>query len=254
MSTRWLDIDGMHNVRDLGGVPLRDGETSFGVVVRGETVVHLTPDGAEVLRRYGVGRVLDLREKSERATDGDGVLADAYDRRELVHENVPLAGGPVSDAPVGRVHDGGTIADRYLHYLDNGGARLAGAIARAAWDPSAAYVHCAVGKDRTGIVCALLLDLAGADADVIVDDYLMTAQRFVPVVLALGARPAYAHMGLPDWAAQAPNPDAMREFVHGLAALGGARGWLQQHGAEADTLDLLLSRLQGEAASARRAV
>jgi hypothetical protein len=254
MSTRWLDIDGLHNVRDLGGIPLPDGETCFGVVVRGETVVHLTEEGAAELRRYGVGRVLDLREKSERLTDGDGVLAGAYDRRELVHENVPLAGAPVADDPIGRVRDTGTIADRYVHYLDNGGTRLAGAIARAAWDPTAVYVHCAVGKDRTGVVCALLLDLAGADRDVIVDDYLMTAQRLVPVLLELGTRPAYAHVAEPDWAAQTPQPDALREFLRRLAAVGGARGWLQQHGAEADTLDLLLARLLGTGAAARRAV
>jgi hypothetical protein len=254
MSTRWLDIDGMHNVRDLGGVPLVDGETCFGVVVRGETVVHLSAEGAAELRQYGVGRVLDLREKSERLADGDGVLTEAYDRRELVHENVPLAGAPVADDPIGRVLDASTIADRYVHYLGTGGSRLAGAVARAAWDPAAVYVHCAVGKDRTGVVCALLLDLAGAEPDVIVDDYLMTAQRLVPVLSLLGTRPAYAHVAEPDWAAQAPQPDALREFLRRLATMGGARGWLQQHGAEADTLDLLLSRLQGTGAAAKRAV
>jgi len=254
MSTRWLDIDGMHNVRDLGGIPLPDGETSFGVVVRGETVVHLSVDGADDLRRYGVGRVLDLREKSERATDGDGVLADAYDARDLVHENVPLAGAPVEDDPIGRVHDAPTIADRYVQYLDNGGSRLTGAIARAAWDPSAVYVHCAVGKDRTGVVCALLLDLVGAGHDVILDDYQLTAQRVVPVILRLGTRAAYAHVAEPDWATQSPQPDAMREFLRRLSALGGARGWLQQHGAEADTLDLLHSRLHRDAVDAQRAV
>lgn len=253
MTNRWVDIDGMHNIRDLGGVRLVDGgETAFGVVLRGETVVHLTQDGADRLRSAGVRHVLDLREPEERQLDGDGHLDAAYQRSDLLHESVPLAGSGVADDPIGRVREATTIGDRYATYLRNGGFRLAEALARTAWSRSALYAHCAVGKDRTGVVSALLLDLAGADDDAIVQDYLMTGERLVPVLMRLGSRPAYAHLATPDWPAQQPNEEAMRRFLDYLRTRGGAAHWLVDHGVDSETLGLLVGRLRGEPFGVRR--
>lgn len=253
MTNRWVDIDGLHNVRDLGGVPLADGGTSaYGVVLRGETVAHLTPEGVDRFRGLGIRHVLDLREPDERDADGDGLLEAAYQRSDVLHELVPLAGGSVLDDPVGRVREAATIGDRYAGYLHNGGFRLADALARTAWSRCALYVHCAVGKDRTGIVSALLLKLAGADDEAVVDDYLMTAERLVPVLMRLGARPAYPHLASPDWAAQQPSEEAMRLFLGHLRARGGAAHWLLDHGVDSETLALLVGRLRGEPASLAR--
>jgi hypothetical protein len=253
MSKRWVDIDGMHNVRDLGGVPLADGgTTAFGVVLRGETVAHLTTAGADTFRSLGVRHVLDLREPSERDLDGDGPLESAYQRSDVLHELVPLAHASVLDDPIGRVSEASAVGDQYATYLHNGGFRLADALARTAWSRCALYVHCAVGKDRTGIVSALLLGLAGADDDAVVEDYLMTAERLVPVLMRLGARPAYPHLAAPDWAAQQPSEEAMRLFLGHLRARGGAAHWLLDHGVDSETLALLVGRLRGEPASMGR--
>jgi hypothetical protein len=246
MTTRWIAIEGMHNVRDLGGVPVRDGVTARGVVLRGETVVHLAPEGGQRLRELGVRHVLDLREPDERALDGDGVLATAYQRNDVLHEQVPLAGSDIAADPVGRDHDVLRLSDRYSEYLDNGSFHLAEALARTAWSTSPLYVHCAVGKDRTGVVCALLLKLAGADDEQVVTDHLLTAERMRPVIERLGRRPAYAHLAEPDWDAQAPSADAMRLFLDRLRARGGARHWLLDHGADSETVALLAARLRGE--------
>jgi hypothetical protein len=253
MTNRWVDIDGLHNVRDLGGVPLADGgTTAFGVVLRGETVVHLTAAGADTFRSLGVRHVLDLREPSERDLDGDGPLEAAYQRSDVLHELVPLVHASVLDDPIGRVSEASAVGDQYATYLHNGGFRLADALARTAWSRCALYVHCAVGKDRTGIVSALLLKLAGADDDAVVEDYLMTAERLVPVLMRLGARPAYPHLAAPDWAAQQPSEEAMRLFLGHLRARGGAAHWLLDHGVDSETLALLVGRLRGEPASMAR--
>lgn len=253
MTNRWVDVDGLHNARDLGGVPLKGGgTTAFGVVLRGETVVHLTADGVEQLRSHGVRHVLDLREPDERELDRDGLLAAAYQRSDVLHEAVPLARSEVSTDPIGRVHDAETIAARYAAYLDNGGFRLADALARTAWSRSALYVHCAVGKDRTGVVSALLLKLAGADDDAVVQDHLLTAQRLVPVLMRLGSRPAYAHLATPDWPAQQPSAEAMRLFLAHLRSRGGAAHWLLDRGVDSETLRLLVARLAGDNLGARR--
>jgi len=253
MNVRWVDVDGLHNVRDLGGVPVADGVTARGVVLRGETVVHLSDCGAEQLRALGVRHVLDLREPDERELDGYGPLGHAFDRSDMLHEAVPVAGAHIDQDPVGREHDPIVLADRYVAYLDAGSFRLAEALARAAWSTSTLYVHCAVGKDRTGVVAALLLALAGADDDAIVDDYLMTGERMRPVIERLAERPAYAHLREVDWAAQAPSEGAMRLFLDHVRRRGGARSWMLHHGTDSETLDLLVARLRGERLSARHA-
>ncbi len=248
MDSRWVEVDGMHNVRDLGGVSVDGGATAYGVVFRGETPVHLTAVGAERLRELGVGRVLDLREPDEASFDGDGVLATAYASREIVVDRVPLVGGDIASDPVGRSIVSATTADAYASYLHNGGAELARALAREAWAPTALYVHCAVGKDRTGVVSALLLKLAGASDDSVVEDHLMTARGLRPVLLRLGARPAYGHLADPDWAAQQPSEEAMRLFLAHLRRHGGALSWMLDQGVDPETMDRLIGLMRGELA------
>jgi hypothetical protein len=141
------------------------------------------------------------------------------------------------------VHDAATVGNSYARYLSVGGFHLAAALSRFAWSDSAMYVHCAVGKDRTGVVCALLLSLAGADDDTIVRDHLMTAAAVRPVIGRLATRPAYRHLESPDWVAQSPSAEAMRLFLAGLESQGGAARWLLDHGMEPGTLDLLVGRL-----------
>ena len=248
MDGRWVDLDGMHNVRDLGGLPLRDGVMPTRVVLRGETVVHLTESGLEGLLAQGVERVLDLREPAEAAVDGMGPLTDLYRSGEVAHERVPLVGLPsIAEDPVGHVRHPHVVAESYARYLQHGGFHLAAALSRFAWSQSAMYVHCAVGKDRTGVVCALLLKLAGASDDTVVEDYVATAQRLTPVVTRLAERPAYQHLVDPDWVAQQPSADAMRLFLADLGARGGASRWLLDHGMDPDTRDLLELRLRTSA-------
>lgn len=248
MESRRVVVEGMHNARDLGGVPVDGGATAFGIVFRGETVAHLSTAGAQRLRELGVGRVLDLREPDEASLDGDGPLATAYASRELVVDRVPLLGGDIAADPVGRAHGGESVADGYARYLHNGGTALASALARDAWAPSALYVHCAVGKDRTGVVSALLLKVAGASDDAVVEDHLLTAPAVRPVIERLGARPAYEHLAVPVWAAQEPSEEAMRAFLAHLRRLGGALSWLLDHGVDPETMDRLIGLLRGELA------
>ena len=245
MSSRWVHVDSLHNARDLGGVPTEDGETAYGVVVRGETVAHLSPQGAADLVALGVRHVIDLRQPDERDLDGDGPLVATYQRSDILHELVPLAGEPVQDDVMGRAREWEVVADRYWSYLTHGGERLAHALGRTAWSTRTLYLHCAVGKDRTGVVSALLLKLAGAADDDVIDDYLLSTSRIAPVIARLAERPAYQHLQVVDWAAQMPNGTAMRAFLQRLAAEGGARSWLLHHGVDGETADLLRARLTG---------
>src|SRR4029077_7038622 len=87
------------------------------------------------------------------------------------------------------------IANGYVELLDAGAMAFATALERiVAPGGTPALVHCAAGKDRTGVLVALLLDAAGVDRDVIVADYAATQDRMVAIIERL--RPAAVYQQL----------------------------------------------------------
>jgi protein-tyrosine phosphatase len=199
--TRGLAWDACRNARDLGGLPGALGETQTRRIVRSDTVGALTRDGWAALESYGVRTILDLRFATEVAADrqlADGAewKVDDVPRRPatadrpVVTVHVPLLGE--WDAVVDRQFEEVAAAERdeaaavravYLHILDRFGANVATTVREVARaDAGAVLVHCHAGKDRTGIVVALLLRLAGVDAATIADDYAVSAVNLEPVL------------------------------------------------------------------------
>ena len=184
MRSRDLAWDGCLNVRDLGGLPTAGGGTTrFGQVVRADNVRRLTEAGWRSARAYGVQRIVDLRSDSERAADSVG--ADGFD---VV--TVPLLGP--EDPDEARHHDDLTrrapddasaTAAFYLDALETRSEHVAAAVRAVARAPDGAVVvHCFVGKDRTGIIAALLLRLAGVPDDAVIQDYASSGLRIAPLV------------------------------------------------------------------------
>ena len=93
-------------------------------------------------------------------------------------------------------------------------------------------VHCAAGKDRTGVVCALALAVAGVGHDDIVADYAMTADVIDALVAKLAASPTYAEdMVSRDVASHTPRAETMDRVLTLLdERYGGPAGWLEAHG------------------------
>ena len=180
--SRTLLWDGCVNVRDLGGHPTEDGsETRYRRIVRADSVRGLSDAGWEALVAYGVRRIIDLRWHEELAEDPPRELPV-----EVVH--IPLLGeredgvGREIDALVRDVQDpAGRRSTMYLEFLrrypENFAAALA-AVGRAS--DGAAVVHCAGGVDRTGLVSALLLRLAGVAPEHIADDYAASEANWAP--------------------------------------------------------------------------
>lgn len=199
--TRELGWDACVNVRDLGGLPTRDGaRTRFGSVIRSDTVTGLTDHGWAALREYGVETILDLRSAEEAAADrplDDGsdwlVEGEGPDRppspRPVTTVRVPLLGTwtPDLEAHFDRVaaaeHDPvGSTRAVYLLMLDLFSANVVEAIETIAAAPSGGVlIHCQAGKDRTGTVCALLLSLVDVDAEAIADDYALSGPNIAPL-------------------------------------------------------------------------
>jgi protein-tyrosine phosphatase len=174
-----LDWDGCLNVRDLGGLPTADGRrTRFRRLVRADNLDALSPAGREALVAYGVKRIVDLRFPEERA---------AAPPVEVVH--VSLLGDrrtPEWEAEQNAVIDVAADATTYFvssygMFLDRCPDRFAAAVDAVAGAPEGAVcVHCMGGKDRTGLVSALLLRLAGVPVPAVVADYALTEAALAP--------------------------------------------------------------------------
>jgi protein tyrosine/serine phosphatase len=182
---RDLAWDGCVNVRDLGGLPAGDGRrTRFGVVVRADSRASLTEAGWGSLVGYGVSRIVDLRRADELAADPappDGIDV------EVVHVSLMEGvepGDPGWAEVVAAAEAASTLRDAYVVYYEAALERCRPAVAAAldaiAAAPSGAVVvHCVGGKDRTGLVAALLLRLCGVSLETIDADYAATEARLL---------------------------------------------------------------------------
>jgi protein-tyrosine phosphatase len=176
--SRDLDWDGLLNARDLGGHPTEDGgETQWGAVVRADSVRQLTEEGWHSVVDYGVRTVVDLRSNEELAEDPpvelplEPVHVSFFDDRPDVFEQVEAASEAAAD------HAEAT-RDVYLIFLEHFRANVAAAVRAVANAPEGGVViHCHGGKDRTGLVSAFLLRLAGVPIEEIATDYALSEER-----------------------------------------------------------------------------
>lgn len=166
LTARHLDWPDCRNARDLGGTPLAgDLTVREGALVRSDSHFYLTEAGLGALRAYGVSRVIDLRRGVE-LEQWPSVLAT-----DACYLHLPVQN------PEDR-EDESTLAELYRALLDRRPKLFAAALtAIAEAPPGAVVVHCAAGKDRTGLVIALVLSLLGASDEVIAVDYALTDER-----------------------------------------------------------------------------
>jgi protein-tyrosine phosphatase len=169
--TRLLDWEGGLNARDLGGYATEDGrETRWGAVVRSAALATLTEAGRAALADYGVRAIVDLRLPDELAREPNP-FAEPGDHG-IAYTNVSIL-----DPAAGFPPDTVTLAENYLWSLEQFRGLMAAAVAAVARAPEGGVlIHCAAGKDRTGLVSAMLLGTVGVPAATIADDYALTAE------------------------------------------------------------------------------
>lgn len=156
----WPDCQ---NTRDLGGIPLNGGFTRSRVFVRSDHLGLLNASGRQALEAYGVTTVLDLRSDGEIARSPSpfaGGAGPTYVRRVLI-----------DDQNMNNIGDARDMLERYLFILENRPAAFADVFTTVAHTPGPVLFHCFAGKDRTGLVAAMLLALAGVSPDDIAADY-----------------------------------------------------------------------------------
>jgi protein-tyrosine phosphatase len=237
--SRLLPLVGAYNFRDLGGYPVADGRsTRWGRLYRSDTLHELTDEDLEVLRGIGLVSVIDLRTPTEVQRSGRGVLG-CEPIRYVNLSVLPQEGGERQATPATRLVE---VAERYLSYLDVGKDSLVESF-RLMSDPGSypLVFHCQAGKDRTGVMAALVLSCIGVERRAIVDDYVLTATRMDLIIGRLRRDPHFAdRMDELPASVFAVEASTMERFLDGLEEqFGGARAWALGAGISESQVDVL---------------
>lgn len=192
---RHIEVEGSWNVRDLGGYTTEDGRvTRWGRVVRAGNLDKVTAAGQQTLIDYGVKTIIDLRDLQE-VTDYPDVFAVSTVVR---YQHLPIARDGYSGGYM-------TLKELYCNYFDGfqpSIGMIVGAIAES--EPGVLF-HCFAGKDRTGMIAALLLGVVGVSDEVVAEDYALTSERITML-----------HEDWRTWAIE--NGQNMERFEHDISA------------------------------------
>jgi protein-tyrosine phosphatase len=256
----WIELEGAVNVRDLGDLPTEDGQkTARARLLRADNLQELSAaDITKLVRDIGLTTVVDLRSSNELAAGGPAPLDAVAGVRHAHHPVLPEVGTStdvIADALLARHrldqsrYPRDPVCGHYLGYLEDRPDQVAGALRSIAHAEGAALVHCAAGKDRTGVVVALALTVAGVPAQAVTADYAATGERTEAIMDRLrrsrlyardiDSRPAELHR---------PRPETMTAFLEQMdARYGGVASWLTGHGFSAGDVDALRVKLRAGA-------
>lgn len=238
---RHLPIKGTYNVRDLGGYGTPAGETRWRRILRADGLHRLDAEGVGALVAEGVTTVIDLRHPGELAQQPNPFAAEgsvAYHNVSLF-ENLSPTPQPGEDV----------LLTLYIRALDTRQAAIAEILGIIADAPTGTVLfHCTAGKDRTGIISALLLGLAGVGSDTIVADYALTAEMIAPIVeeiiTSAAARGADVEAFRPLLAAEPATMVAT--IAHIEASHVSVAAYVEKIGVPAQTIERLRARLTGD--------
>lgn len=237
---RRLRLEGLDNVRDVGGLPLRaGGATRSGELLRSASLHYLTEaDVTHLVDEFGLTLVLDLRTAREIDRDGPSPIARAG-VRTVALSFVPEDGRPLPETG----DDTDPLLRDYLGFLVDRTENVVEAVRLlAAPQAGPALVHCQAGKDRTGVLVALVLDAVGVERDAVVADYALSAEH-VEAMFRRWTAATQAEMP-PDLTAHLPRAEVIATVLDRLdTEHGGAAGWLTANGLEVESLDRLRGRL-----------
>ena len=248
--TRDLVWDGCLNVRDLGGLPTADGgETRSGAIVRADSVRLLSDEGWRALVDHGVRTVIDLRGDHEREEDPPAELPvevvhvpfmEASDEEwEEIAEELEAVTAAAPDVAT-------STRDAYLIFLERFKDNVASALRALADAPEGGVViHCVGGKDRTGLLTALLLHLAGVDEETIAQDYALSEERLRERhEVWFEAAESEEELQRLQRIAQTPPASMLGVFAELERRYGGVEAYLLEAGVSDKELELARARLR----------
>lgn len=163
-----IDIPGTHNFRSTGGYPAAGGRTRQGWLFRSDVLSRVPAEGLERIAALGIKRVVDLRSPAELSSNGPVELPGA------TVFTVSIYGGS-HDSMMSAVAEDLSLERIYRHTLIDSCHQIAAAVTLVGESPGPVIVHCTAGKDRTGLVIAMILAAVGVRRSAIVADYTESA-------------------------------------------------------------------------------
>jgi protein-tyrosine phosphatase len=234
-----LDWPDCRNTRDLGGLRRAGGLTRTGFLVRSDNLRSLNAAGVEAMVAYGVTTVIDLRSESEVATSPSPFGSRDAAAKLPIYTHLPL----IDDGTMLKLAEAPDMFERYLMMLEHRQAAFSAIFSTLAKSEGTVVFHCFAGKDRTGMVAAMSLALAGVDVSSIAADYAETDAQMAT--------------RYEEWlaAASPENLEAMRDDLrcpperivgvleHLDKRWGGAEGYLEAAGMSPTDISNLRSKL-----------
>lgn len=219
-------LQGAFNFRDLGGLRTHDGRrVRTGRVFRSDTLQALTAEDVRLLRdTLQLRGIVDLRLEREVQEEGRGLLGDCPDIR--------FANSPLNMAATEGVAPDRVMPELYLGCLVPGDALISALQQLSEMADEPVVFHCAAGKDRTGVLAAVLLRLLGVTDDDIVADFMKSALPMPKMVERFSTWPRYReHMANTPPQAYAVEQAPLRELLDRLdTEHGGVIAWAQERG------------------------
>jgi len=241
---RYLAWDACYNARDVGGYPTEDGRrTRNGALVRSDDLYRLTSMGQAALREYGIRTIIDLRLAHELQRDPNPFAGQQGVDDVPRYLNLPLHDVASNAA----IEEAEPTHGEYIVILDRN-KKLVGAAIKAVAASLAdggVLVHCHGGKDRTGIVTALLLSLAGVPREIIAEDYALSEVLLEPSFSAWvkeRSRAGGQHVERPLW--MFSPPEKMLGLLEHLdREYGGVEGYLEAVGVTQEEMAAIRTHL-----------
>jgi len=251
----WIELDGVVNMRDLGGLPTSDGHAvQPGRLLRSDNLQDLTAaDIRTLVTEHGVTDIVDLRSDVELRITGPGPLhrveTITHHHHSLFPDDKDIDARDVLVLPWHKAEeprrDENARASHYLGYLARRPDSVAAALEVIATSEGATVVHCAAGKDRTGTIVAMALTVAGVPREEIVADYVASTERTERIVRRLQDLPGYADnlRGVP-LTAHHSRPETITRVLEAIDAdFGSVPGWLRTAGWTQAQVDQLRAKL-----------
>jgi protein-tyrosine phosphatase len=225
---RLINIDGCYNLRDVGGYTTSDGRcTRWRTLLRSDSLHRLTPDGWCGLREHGLRTIIDLRRPGEVARASYRI----EDQTGARYQHIPIFNDEayhIVDAPAR------DLDELYRLLLDNCAAQFAAVLRSVSVEGAApALIHCAVGKDRTGLAIALALSVAGVPHTTIATDYALSYELLAPLYddWRADVRERGGDLQRLERMIDTRSETMIRALEHVATRYGGAEGYLKQAGA-----------------------
>jgi len=238
--TRYI-FDGLYNFRDFGGLSGDGGKVKHGILFRSDAFGDASErDISILLKEIGINRILDLRTDREISAEKPTPMIEmGIDYRRRIIDSGP--GSAIENAPAGE-----RLAYRYMEYFGFGRDSIISVVKDLSEDNSwKTVIHCRAGKDRTGVIAAVVLGILGVSEEEISKDYALTGLAMPKIMERLRQSPTYSAnvSRLPEEMYSAVS-ETMGTFIKFVSEkFGSFENWALNNGVTGDEIRRLRSNL-----------